>query len=70
MYSFQVVLRSLKCLDDGITIVWTMCVFRADKNASDARIDLAACELMDALIDSADEYIGTYCPKKSTCVIS
>lgn len=44
--------------------------YRADKNASDARIDLAATELLDALIDSADEFIAFNCPRRSTCVVS
>mmetsp|Transcript_10862 Transcript_10862/g.16537 ORF Transcript_10862/g.16537 Transcript_10862/m.16537 type:complete len:392 (-) Transcript_10862:237-1412(-) len=43
--------------------------YRSGKNSSDARIDLAATELLDALVESADDYIGFHCPKKSSCVI-
>lgn len=39
-------------------------------NTSNPRIDLAAVELLDALINSADEYIGIHCPKKNSCILS
>jgi hypothetical protein len=45
-------------------------VYREDKYTSDARIELAAAELLDALVDSADDYIALNCPKKKKCTIS
>jgi hypothetical protein len=44
--------------------------YRQGTNMSSPRIDLAAVELLDALISSADEYIGRHCPKESSCVLS